>query len=136
METKNRQKRDILELTAAAVLSLAFFSVPAVLSYRQARATGPSAPVPALPAASPAVVHERPPVVRVVATDVPASLTRPPLAAPVRRTPPSAAAVRPTRGKWAARYVRLPFVRRLARLLSGDGRHVVQPFPAGAGADR
>lgn len=138
-------KRDLLELGAAAALSLVFFAVPAILSYRgtAGASAGPAASRPDLAAMAtrdePVPADRTPPpdrsAVRVVQTEVPAILSAPAIGRPPTRAarPP---AVRRSRGTWAARYARVPFVRRLVRLLAGNGRHATQPFPAVPSTDR
>ncbi len=118
-----RERRQLLQLAAAGGLSVIFFVVPLAL-------TRPAAPPPAA-AASAAPAEPIDDAVRVVSTTVSAdtSVLRfaevPGPAAPPRR----AALRRPERARTASADTRPRFVRRLARLFAGDGRHEIQPFP-------
>jgi hypothetical protein len=135
-----RQKRDLVELVAAGVMSAVFFALPIVM----VRDTFASKSIPpAAPAAS-----QTPPAVRsasadaesvqVVTTDVEVPFSSPELqaAAPavvhaVRwSTPPRSRRISP------APPPRPSLGRRLARLFAGDGTHTIQPFPSVPATDR
>jgi hypothetical protein len=127
-----RQKRDLVELVAAGVMSAVFFTAPVFL-VREARAVKPQVtPIPDV-----APVREASPMpplesVRVLTTDVTAPVSIPEL----QRTPAVVHAMRwtatpapRTRRSPVAARGRLPLGRRIARLFAGDGTHTVQPFP-------
>jgi hypothetical protein len=146
-----RQKRELLELVAAGVMSAVFFVAPVVL-VRDTLGARPQArprPVPEQVAAAgeiPAPSAVAPPrlaapmagleSVRVVRTDVAAPVSTPELLT-------NAAVVRAVR--WSGPRSRRPapavparmtIGRRIARLFAGDGTHTVQPFPVVPATDR
>ncbi len=119
-----RQRRELLQLAAAGGLSVVFFVVPLAL-------TRPAAPPPPPPAAAAAAPAEPIDAVRVVSTTVSADtsvLRFAEVPGPAAR-PRRAALRRPERARTASADTRPRFVRRLARLFAGDGRHEIQPFP-------
>jgi hypothetical protein len=139
-QLSRRQKRDLLELAAAGIVSAAFLATPLV--FRPASTHGVitaqvSQAAPALTAGhtsanagiNPAAANVT--NVRVVTTDVPATVSVPPLlpsravVAAVRRVAPP----RRPHGSLASARTKLPLGRRIARLFAGDGTHTVQPFP-------
>ena len=131
-----RQRRDLVELVAAGVMSAVFFALPVVM----VRDTfAPKSVPPPAPEATRAPLAVRAPdvaAVQVVTTDVVVPISSPELqaAAPavvhaVRWTPRSrrtvpAVSPRPSLG------------RRIARLFVGDGSHTVQPFPSVPATER
>jgi hypothetical protein len=126
-----RQKRELVELVAAGVMSAVFFTAPVflvrdTLGRRRpapiaATAPPPRAPIPPAPLAT----------VQVLTTDVavpvsiPALVATPRVVRAVRWTAPP----RPSREAPAAA-PRLTLGRRIARLFAGNGSHTVQPFPS------
>lgn len=140
-QLSRRQKRDLLELAAAGIVSAAFLAAPLV--FRPASPQGDRITAQVSQAA-PAMTASHPPAdagispaaasvtdVRVVTTDVPATVSVPPLlpsravVAAVRREAPP----RRPHGSLASARTKLPLGRRIARLFAGDGSHTVQPFP-------
>lgn len=132
-----RQKRELLQLAAAGLVSAVFFAVPVLVvdrnPARQAVQTKPREIDPAAPAARVAVAR-----VTVVTTEVAAAVTtpalqpRPSAVSAVQRRP----APPPQRVATAAAHTRRPLIRRLARLIAGNGNHDVRPFPAVTAAQR
>lgn len=138
------QKWDLLRMSGAAVVSTVFFAVPMFhvrpdVARPQARAamiaitsTMPDGvagkPDTVLPASVPDPVS-RDTVSVVTSTEV-AAVTTPvlqPSAAAPRRRAPAELVQAPTRTTAPAA---TPFGRRLARLISGNGRYGVRPFPS------
>jgi hypothetical protein len=133
-----RQRRDLVELVAAGVMSAVFFALPVVMVRNTFGSKSLPPAVPAAGEVTPAVPIADAVSVRVVTTDVAAPISSPELqaAAPavvhaVRwRTPPrsrrvvAAVAPRPSLG------------RRIARLFAGDGTYTVQPFPSVPATER
>jgi hypothetical protein len=109
-------------MTAAALVSTGFFAAPVVFSDRGHAAL----PIAAAPA---------PQRVELVATDVVAAVTTPELRLPAR--PVRVAAATRSRPPAQRTSVKLAQVkpqqnvlsRRVARLIAGDGRYAVRPFP-------
>jgi hypothetical protein len=133
-----RQKRDLVELVAAGVMSAVFFIAPVFLVRdtlgRRPRQTpiaattpAPPAPIVAAPLAS----------VQVLTMDVAAPVSIPELVAvpPVVRAVRWTAAPRPRR-EVPAVAPRLTLGRRIARLFAGNGTVTVQPFPSIPSTDR
>jgi len=120
-----RQKRDLLELAAAGVISTIFFAAPVFL-LRDAP-SGPAAP-PVRQTAS-VLPGDR---VQIATADVTAPVSTPALQ-PVSRRLPSrmrrAAVTAPPASALASTRSRAPIGRRIARLFAGDGSYPVQPFP-------
>lgn len=132
-----RQRRDLLELIAAGLMSAVFFTAPVFL-VRDALGTRPRpAPVRA-EAPRPATVRMAPlESVHVLRTDVAAPVSTPELVA----ADPALRAVRwatPTRARRELHPMpqRLTLGRRIARLFAGNGTHTVQPFPSVPATDR
>lgn len=128
-----RQKRDLIELVAAGVMSAVFFTAPVVLLRHTLEMKPGPAPAPAV--ATKAAPARMAPLesVQVVTMDVAVPVSSPELAA----TPAVVHAVRwnaPPRSPRSAPLVasrppRPTLGRRIARLFAGDGTHTVQPFP-------
>jgi hypothetical protein len=134
----HRQKRDLVELVAAGVMSAVFFALPVVMVRDTFGAKPVPPPAPEARQAPPALRIDDPESVQVVTTDVAVAISSPELqaAAPAvvhavrwstpprsRRTVP-AVSPRPSLG------------RRIARLFAGDGTHTVQPFPSVPATER
>jgi hypothetical protein len=129
-QLSNRQRRDLLELTAAGVISVLFVATPLFLIGEGARST-------AQPQVRQPIDAAIPPRVQIVTTDVAATVSTPALEAfrPVVPGVRRAALVRP-REKAASVRARVPIGRRLVRLFAGDGTHMVRPFPTLPGTER
>jgi hypothetical protein len=123
-QLSHRQKRQLLELAAAGVLSVVFFAAPLFLIRNVGVSTAP------MPQVRQSVESSAIPRVQIITTDVPAPVSTPALQA-MRPTVPRMRQPAPVRphGKVASARTRVPFGRRLARLFAGDGTHTVQPFP-------
>ncbi len=121
-----RQKRDLLELAAAGVMSTIFFAAP-VLLIRDAPPAPVTSPQVGLIASAPAAVR-----VQIATTDVTAPVSTPALQ-PVRRRESSSMRRGTVAGSparvLASTAERAPLGRRIARLFAGDGTHAVHPFP-------
>lgn len=121
---ERRQTRHLVEIGAAGVLAVLLFAVPAVLT--RGGADGTARPRPA------AAPGDSEPRVRVLTTELTPAVEAPALL-------PKAAAIarqeRPVRAR-GSQGRRAPLARRLARLVAGDGRHSVQPFPTVPAAHR
>jgi hypothetical protein len=142
MRLTQAQKRDLLRMSGAAVVSTIFFGVPMFVGRPDAsRVQVPPALVQLSPA--PAVtpdigVERRDTDVAVVFSEAVAQVSTPklggartPLVRPARqprasrRNPPAlAAAAEPGASQGGT-----PLARRLGRLLAGSGRYQVRPFP-------
>ena len=126
-----RQKRDLVGLVAAGVMSAVFFVLPIAVVRDSLGAKPAPAPPPAahpLPASIRVADLES---VRVMTMDVAVPVSTPELQAPA---PSVVRAVRwsgPPRSRRTAPPVapRPSLGRRIARLLAGNGAHTVQPFP-------
>lgn len=141
-ELSRRQKRDLLELAAAGVMSAVFVAAPLVVA-RHSPGSGVKQGAEPVQLTSPVPAASRPAAstanqVQIVTTDVPATVSVPPLIAAravvpaVRRGAPQRrphATLASTRGKQ-------PLGRRLVRLFAGDGTHTVQPFPTVPATER
>lgn len=122
-----RQKRELLELAAAGVMSTLFFAAPVVLLRDAPPAPDPS-PQVGLIASAPAAVR-----VQIATTDVIAPVSTPALRPVPRRQSAgkrrgTAASPAPALARTAGRASQ-PIGRRIARLFAGDGTHAVHPFP-------
>ena len=121
-----RQKRELLELAAAGLVSTIFFAAPILLIRNAAPAPATSVQV--------GVIASTPPAVRVqiATTDVTALVSTPALQPVLRRQSSGmrrgTAASSPAPAL-ASTAERAPLVRRIARLFAGDGTHAVHPFP-------
>jgi len=119
-----RQKRDLLELAAAGVITTIFFAAPVFLM-RDA----PSGPAPHVRQTASVLPGDR---VHIATADVTAPVSTPALR-PVSRRLPSrmrrAAVTAPPASALASTRSRAPIGRRIARLFAGDGSYPVQPFP-------
>lgn len=142
MRLTQAQKRDLLRMSGAAVVSTIFFGVPMFVGRPDAsRVQVPPALVHSLPAptAAPQVAVERPDTsVAVVFSEAVAQVSTPRLESartpPVRQArqpratrrnaPDVEASVRPEEAQGGT-----PLARRLGRLLAGSGRYEVRPFP-------
>lgn len=132
-----RQRRDLVELVAAGVMSAVFFALPVVM----VRDTFTSKSVPPAPEQShaPRTVRAADPAsVQVVTTDVAVPISSPELQA---AAPAVVRAVRwnappRTRRTVPAVLPRPSLGRRIARLFIGDGTHTVQPFPSVPATER
>jgi hypothetical protein len=127
-----RQRRELLELVAAGVMSAVFFTAPVVLVRHTPPAKSAPAPAPASAVAAKSTPVPMAPLqaVQVVTMDVAVPVSSPELAA----TPAVVHAVRwnappPSRRPVTPRPPRQTLGRRIARLFAGDGTHTVQPFP-------
>ncbi len=107
-------------MTAAALVSTGFFAAPVVISHRDRAVPEPSA------VTAPLAPADR---VQLVTTDVVvAEVSTPVLQAPAARVAPIAA--HPTsRPRASARLADRTIGRRVVRLIAGDGRYTVRPFP-------
>lgn len=114
-----RQTRHLVEIGAAGVLAVVLFAVPALLTRGGARGAAQTGPAAAASRVEPRV--------RVLTTEVTPAVETPAL------LPKAAAVPRPARPR-EGRLV--PLGRRLARLVAGDGRYSVQPFPTVPAAHR
>src|SRR3954454_9328789 len=134
-----RQRRELVELVAAGVMSAAFFALPVVMvrdTFASKSVSPP--PVPEARQAPRAVRATDLASVQVVTTDVAVPISSPELQAaapavvhavrwnspPRSRRPVAALSPRPSLG------------RRIARLFIGDGTHTVQPFPSVPATER
>ena len=132
------QKRDLLRMSGAAVVSTVFFAVPMFLARPNVTGSEPRAAITATAVAdkpdtvSPASVPDPVSVatVSVVTNTEVAAVTTPVLQAfapvPRRRAPAQLVQARSRNNTPAA----TPFGRRLARLIAGNGRYGVRPFPS------
>jgi len=126
-----RQKRDVVGLVAAGVMSAVFFVVPIAVVHDGLGARPAPTPAPTahpLPASIRVADLES---VRVITMDVAVPVSTPELQAPA---PSVVRAVRwsgPPRIRRAAPAVppRPSLGRRIGRLFAGNGVHTVQPFP-------
>lgn len=124
------QRWDLLRMTAAALVSTGFLATPVMLSDPRHAAL----PVPAEAAAAPRV--------ELVTTTVIATVTTPELQRPAPRVVRAVAtsrlhsrpAIRLQRA--SARQTPGVFTKRVARLIAGDGRYAVHPFPTVQLAER
>jgi hypothetical protein len=130
------QKRELLELTAAGVLSAIFVASPIFVTIQPARSGVTPPPATTVAQASPSGFVSA--AVQVRTTDVTAAVSAPALqAAPaVLRTLRSSPAPRRRASAVAALHMRVPLGRRIARLFAGDGSHTVQPFPTVPATER
>lgn len=112
------QKWDLLRMTAAALVSTGFFAAPVMFSDR-----GHAIPTPA---AAPSAQR-----VELATTDVIATVTTPDLQLPAPRVVRAAAATRsrPRAQRTSGKLAQNLFPGRVARLIAGDGRYAVRPFP-------
>jgi hypothetical protein len=103
-------------MTAAALVSTGFFAAPVVLD-RSHATPPPSAETPAR--------------VELVATDVVATVTTPQLRLPAARVVRTVNATQPPARarRTSGKLPQNPFPRMFARLIAGDGRYAVRPFP-------
>ena len=125
------QRWDLARMTAAALVSTGFFAAPVMLSQRTPAPVQPAsvaAPAPALP-------DDR---VQLVTTDVVAGVSTPRLELRTPRVARAAAAPRPRPRVVRAsdKLAERTFGRRVVRLLAGDGRYTVRPFPTVQSASR
>jgi hypothetical protein len=125
------QKWDLFRMTAAAVVSTGFFAAPVVFSDRNDAAP----PAAVAPAAEP---QQR---VELVTTDVIATATTPELQLPssrrvARAGPATRSHPRVQRASLRLAHNQKRFPRRVARLIAGDGRYTVRPFPTVELAER
>ncbi len=120
------QKWDLFRMTAAALVSTGFFATPVMFSDR-----GHAVPTPAV--AAPAAQR-----VELVTTDVIATVTTPELQLPAPRVVRAAAATRsrPRAQRTSGKLAQHLFPGRVARLIAGDGRYAVRPFPTVELAER
>lgn len=128
-QLSNRQKRELLQLAAAGVLSAVFVAAPLFL----VRNTGPGpAPKPQVRQSADLSAVSR---VQILTTDIPAPVSTPAL----KRLRPAASRMRQAalaRPHAKVASARVPLVRRLARLFAGNGSHTVQPFPSVPATER
>ena len=142
MRFTQAQKRDLLRMSGAAVVSSIFFGVPMFVGRPDAaRVESMASQEQQAPVAAPesqALAIE--PSVVVVVSDAVAETTTPMLVAPASATPRPRAArgrqtlaaspVSPERQRQdAASSSFKPLAKRLGRLLVGSGRYEVKPFP-------
>lgn len=142
MRFTQAQKRDLLRMSGAAVVSTIFFGVPMFVGRPDAARVESragheqQAPV-AVPESQPLAIE---PSVVVVVSDAVAETTTPMLVAPASATPRPRAArgrqtlaaspVNPERQRQDAASSSIkPLAKRLGRLLAGSGRYEVKPFP-------
>jgi hypothetical protein len=133
-----RQRRDLVELVAAGVMSAVFFALPVVMVRDTFTSRSVPPPAPEHSHAPRTVRAADPASVQVITTDVAVPISSPELqsAAPavvraVRwNTPPR------TRRTVPAVVPRPSLGRRIARLFIGDGTHTVQPFPSVPATER
>jgi hypothetical protein len=153
------QKRDLLQMTGAALVSIGFFAAPLLISQRQAESSSAPTPSPgsaARPFESPDSPSESSSPapsdrVTIVATHVEAPVTTPGLRRWNPGPAPQSAASTPRRATdqrtksqtrprtqpatvLAAAHTRV--ARKVARLIAGDGRYTVAPFPSLPAASR
>jgi hypothetical protein len=119
------QKLDLFRMTAAALVSTGFLAAPVMLSERGASA---------LPAAE----AKTAPRIELVTTEVVATVTTPELQRPAPRVVRAASTPRPRPHFQRASTRTTPrlFTRKVARLIAGDGRYSVRPFPTVQLAER
>lgn len=142
MRFTQAQKRDLLRMSGAAVVSTIFFGVPMFIARpdvaRVDAVSGYARQVQAAPAAAEPLLRQADPRdVSIVVSDAFAQATVPELEriAPtvgrraVRTTRQSAAAIRVRPRAQVASASGQPLARRLGRLLAGTGRYEVRPFP-------
>ena len=130
-----RQRRDLLELAAAGVMSAVFVAAPLVVA-RHSPGYGVRQGGQTVQVTSPVAAAARPAAstaseVHIVTTDIPATVSVPPLIA-VRAVVPAVRRGAPQRrphATLASARRKQPLGRRLVRLFAGDGTHTVQPFP-------
>jgi hypothetical protein len=140
MRLTQAQKRDLLRMSGAAVVSTIFFAVPMFLGRPDvarlqavASETQP-APAAAEPAAASQLAAAASPNVAVVFSETVAQVTTPKLqelsapAAPRARTVRQNAMTAKPRAQVASAAGK-PLARRLGRLIAGTGRYEVRPFP-------
>ena len=142
MRLTQAQKRDLLRMSGAALVSTIFFSVPMFVgrpdgAQRQASAEQAQPIAAAVSAAAPdASASVTPEQVAVVFSDAVAQVTIPQLQALSAPTAPrtrtvrqNAMAVKLRPRPQAASTAGKPLARRLGRLIAGTGRYEVRPFP-------
>jgi hypothetical protein len=130
------QKWDLVRMSAAAVVSTIFFSIPLFLARPDARQQAAAAPVsrPEVMTTGSRGANQPQPTddagvpaadsVGVTRSTVIVSVTRPVLQASLRRTVPAMTQARQRPEPPA------PFSRRLARFIAGNGKYEVKPFPS------
>jgi hypothetical protein len=136
VQLSRRQKRDLLELGAAGVMSAIFFAAPLLL-LRQPPSTASNASSGRQASAQSASIRLE--HVNVVTTEVAATVSTPILRAPREAASRPARRAGPSRQSAAAvarASEHVPLGRRIVRLLAGDGTHRVQPFPTVPAPDR
>jgi hypothetical protein len=139
MRFTQAQKRDLLRMSGAALVSTIFFSVPMFVGRpdgaRLPAISEPAQPTPAAAAsaAAPYASASAAPEVAVVFSDAVAQVTIPQLqtlTAPRTRTVrQNAMAAKVGPRAQTASAAGKPFARRLGRLIAGTGRYEVRPFP-------
>ena len=135
------QKRDLLRMSGAAVVSTIFFAVPmfigrpdvgrlqAIAEHAQAaHAVGDTAAVPSGSAPAPEVAVVFSDAVATVTTPELEELAPPPVPR-ARSVRQNAMAARPGPRAQVAPAAGRPLARRLGRLIAGSGRYEVRPFP-------
>jgi hypothetical protein len=142
MRLTQEQKRDLLRMSGAALVSTIFFSVPMFVGRpdgaRLQAIAGQAQPTPAAAgsASAPEPSASAAPEVAVMVSEAVAQVTIPELQA---LSAPAAPRTRPVRQNAMAVKLRprpqaasaagKPLARRLGRLIAGTGRYEVRPFP-------
>ena len=141
MRLTQAQKRDLLRMSGAAVVSTIFFGVPMIVGKPEVArlqvVSGHRQQAPPSPAQMAPVVAPSAPQVSIVFSDSVAQPTTPELQVisvpaatrPARSSRQNAAAARTRSNTQVASVSGKPFARRLGRLLAGTGRYEVKPFP-------